>query len=112
MIYNKKQLQNIKYNLERYCKPFTEKDRHRYNDGEKLPHNNAISDHFNYLKSARHCVAVRPTLLTGEVPDLLILDLEVPIIKEILCSETDKRYESKSYMNIQKIKVRVKCKQD
>ena len=108
MKYSKQQIINIRNNLERYCKPLTEKDIFRYNHSESKEHNKKISDQFIELQSEGFCVAIRPILRNGKQPDLMILSFDKPMIKEVMKTEKDKRFKEKDYMGINKIKVKVK----
>ena len=105
MKYEKHQLENIHKNLERYCKPLTTIDTFKYNDGETKEHNKDMADQFVELKSEGFCLAIRPILLNGNSPDILILNMPKPMIKEVLISESIERFNSKDYMGINKIKV-------
>lgn len=107
MKYTKTQIQNIRENLERYCKPMTQYGVFRVDRSESLEHNQEMARQFAELSYAGFVISVRPTLKNGNKPDLLILDLPKAYIKEVLCSESDKRFESKDYMNIQKLKRRI-----
>ncbi len=107
MKYSKQQIINIKENLERYCKPLTEKDSFRYNHSESKEHNKKIADQFIELQSCGFCVSIRPTLKNNNIPDILILSGKKPYVKEVMKSESDERFEEKDYMGIDKIKVRI-----
>lgn len=108
MKYNKQQITNIKNNLEKFCKPFTKIDTFRTNTNETPEHNKKISDLMIAHNLEGICVAVRPTLLNNNIPDLMILSFDEPVIKEVMKSETNERFLEKDYMGIRKIKVRVK----
>ena len=107
MLYSKQQIINIRKNLE-LCKPFTKIDIFKYNHSESKEHNLKMCKQFVELKSENLCIAVRPTLLNNNIPDLMILNFDKPMIKEIMKSESDERFEEKDYMGIEKIKVKVK----
>ncbi len=105
---NKKQLENVKNNLEKYCKRLTEINVFRTNMNETPEHNRKISDLMIVHNLEGICVAIRPTLLNNNIPDLMILSFDEPVIKEVMKSEKDSRFEEKDYMGIRKIKVKVK----
>ncbi len=105
---SKTQIQNIWANLDYYCKPMTEYGKFRVDRSESLEHNLEMAKQFTELSHFGFVIAVRPTLKNGNKPDLLILDTPRAMIKEVLKSETDKRFESKDYMGIKKIKRRIK----
>ncbi len=107
MIYGKQQITNIKNNLERFCKPLTKIDTFKTNTNETKEHNKKISDLMIEHNLDGIGVAVRPILLNGNSPDLMILSSEKPLIKEVMKSEKDSRFEEKDYMGIDKIKVRI-----
>ncbi len=109
MKYNKKQIENIRRNL-LLCKPFQEKGIFRVDRSESLKHNLKLAYQFIVLSYEGFCIAVRPELKNGNKPDLMVLNTKKPIIKEIMVSETDERFNSKDYLGIQKIKVKVKEK--
>ena len=75
------------------------------NRSEGLQHNLKMAEQFARLSYAGFAVAVRPKIGKKGIPDLVILDTHKPIAKEILVSETDKRFKEKDY-GIQTIKVR------
>ena len=108
MKYSKTQILNIRENLNRYCKLGTKYGMFKVDRSESLEHNQEMSNQFTELSYAGFVIAVRPTLKNGNKPDLLILDMPRAYIKEILKSETDKRFESKDYMGIRKFKRRIK----
>lgn len=108
MKYTKTQIKNIRANLAYYCKPMTEYGVFRVDKSESPEHNHEMADQFVELSLAGFVVAVRPTLKNGNKPDLLILDTPKPLIKEVLKSETEKRFKEKDYMGIRKIKRRLK----
>lgn len=108
MKYTRTQIQNIRTHLQYYCKPMTEYGKFKVDRSESLEHNLEMAKQFVELSYAGFVIAVRPTLKNGNKPDLLILDLPRAYIKEILKSETDKRFESKNYLGIHKLKRRIK----
>ncbi len=107
MQYSKQQIKNIKNNLEKFCKPLTKIDVFRTNTNETPEHNKKISDLMIEHNLDGMCVAVRPVLLNGNQPDLMILSSEKPLIKEIMKTESNERFEEKDYMGINKIKVKI-----
>ena len=104
MKYTKTQIQNIRENLDRYCKTMTEYGVFRVDRSESPEHNQEMARQFTELSYAGFAVAVRPTLKNGNKPDLLILDTPKAMIKEVLRTESDKRFKEKDYMGIKKIK--------
>ncbi len=52
-------------------------------------------------------LAVRQPLINGSVPDIAVLSSERLIVKEVMLSESDKRFEEKDYLGAKKIKVRI-----
>ena len=108
MKYSRTQIINIRENLSRYCKLGTKYGVFTVDLSESPEHNDEMALQFSQLSYAGFVIAVRPTLKNGNQPDLLILDLPKAYIKEILKSETDKRFESKDYMGIHKLKRRIK----
>ena len=107
MKYSKKIQERINTNLRNNCMVGTKYDTFKYNESETLSHNLALAKQFIYLRSQGFCVAVRPVLKNKNIPDILILSSSIPYIKEIMVTETEKRFEEKNYLNIPKIKVRV-----
>lgn len=107
MLYSKKQLINIRNNLEKFCKPLTKIDTFKTNKDESPEHNKKISDLMIEHNLDGVCVAVRPILLNGKQPDLMIMSSLKPFIKEVMKFETDERFLEKDYMGIDKIKVRI-----
>ncbi len=107
MKYNKQQLENIRNNLDKFCKPLTKIDTFKTNTGETKEHNKKISDLMIEHNLEGICVAVRPILLNDNVPDLMILSSAIPQIKEVMKSEKDERFEEKDYLGINKIKVKI-----
>ncbi len=112
MKYTRTQIQNIRQHLSYYCKPMTKYGEFKVDRSESLEHNLEMASQFVELSYAGYVIAVRPTLKNGNKPDLMILDTPRAMIKEILKSETDKRFESKDYMGIPKIKRRIKWKKE
>lgn len=106
MKYSKQQIENIRNNL-LLCKIDTQRDSFRVNRGESLDHNLALARMFTILSYEGFCVAVRPELKNGSRPDLLVLSTKHPTAKEIMVSESDKRFAEKNYLGINKIKVRI-----
>ena len=104
MKYEKHQIENIRNNL-LYCKPFTERDIFRVDHNESIEHNLALARQFVILSYEGFCVAVRPKLRNKQRPDLLVLSTKKPICKEVMITETDKRFAEKNYLGINKIKV-------
>lgn len=96
MKYKSKQLENI-YNHRSLFKASCKLNHYDVNLAESEEHDKAVLEQFFYLRRRNHCVAVRQPLLTGEVPDLAILDLPRIMIKEICVSETKSRLKSKTY---------------
>ena len=107
MKYPKKIQERINTNLRNTCTVGTKYDTFTYNAAETLAHNLALAKQFIYLRSIGCCVAVRPVLRNGNVPDILILSSVIPHVKEILVTESDQRFEKKNYLNLPMIKVRV-----
>ncbi len=66
-----------------------------------------ISDLFFEMRRLGMYVAVRQTLINGNIPDIAVLSSEIMCVKEIMLNETDKRFEEKDYMGAKKIKVRI-----
>lgn len=106
MLYSKQQLENIRNNL-LLCKPFTEHSIFRVNKSESLEHNLELAYQFTVLSYEGYCIAVRPKLRNGNKPDLMVLSSKKPIIKEMIKSETEDRFNKKDYLKINKIKVKV-----
>ncbi len=117
MKYTRKQIQNIRRNLENTCEFMTNWGVFRVNKAESLEHNLAMARQFTILSYEGFAVAVRPKLKNGNIPDLMILDTPKPIIKEVMITENDKRFAEKNYLGINKIKVNMqgelnkKCQQ-
>ncbi len=105
MKYSPRQIRQIKYNLERYCEIGTRFGIFRVNQSESLKHNLIMAEQFVKLSYEGFAVSVRPKLKNGNIPDLLILNLPIPQVKEIIVTETEERFKSKDYMGLNKIKV-------
>lgn len=105
MKYTRKQIINIKKNLE-YCEPLTQRDVFKYNHSESLEHNLTLSRQFCLLQKEGFCIAVRPILLNKKIPDLLILSTPEPMVKEVMVTEKEDRFNKKNYLGINKIKVK------
>ena len=110
MKFTKKQMERIRDNLRATCKVGTQFGVFRVNNSESLSHNLEVARQFTLLSYEGFAVAVRPTLLNGNIPDIMILNTAKPQIKEILSSESDKRFAEKNYLGINKIKVRINAK--
>jgi len=106
MPYTPKQIKQIRENIEKYCQRGTAWGTFKVNHSESLEHNLKLAEQFVRLEYEHFGVAVRPVLLNGNKPDLLILNLKEPQTKEVMITETDERFESKDYMGLNKIKVK------
>ena len=100
-------MSNIRENL-KLCKFMQSWGVFKCDRSESLAHNLAMARQFTILSYEGFAVAVRPILLSGMIPDLLILDTPHPIAKEIMVSESVERFKKKDYKGIHKIQVRVK----
>jgi len=74
---------------------------------ETEKHDFEVLKQFFYLRRRGHFLAVRQKLLDGSIPDLAILDLPRFMVKEVLFTETEKRFEEKDYKTD---KIKVRCK--
>jgi len=77
------------------------------NLNESEEHDREILNQFFELRRMGCFLAVRQPLRNGKVPDIAILSTPELIIKEVLRSESDKRFQEKDYLGKNKIKVRV-----
>ena len=96
MTYTYKQLQNVKKNRELF-EVNSKFNHYDVNLAESEEHDKKVLEQFFYLRRRNHYVAVRQKLLTGGIPDIAILDTEEVIFKEILVSESEKRFQEKEY---------------
>ncbi|KKN56684.1 hypothetical protein LCGC14_0570010 [marine sediment metagenome] len=75
------------------------------NEDEK--HDKKIRDLFFEMRRLGMYLAVRQPLINGNVPDIAVLSSEKLIVKEVMLSESDKRFQEKDYLGATKIKVRI-----
>ena len=75
---------------------------------ESEEHDREILNQFFELRRIGCYLAVRQKLINGKVPDICILSTPELIIKEVLKSETDKRFNEKDYLGKNKIKVKIR----
>ncbi len=76
------------------------------NLNESEEHDKKISDLFFEMRRMGCYLAVRQPLRNGKIPDLAVLSSKELIVKEVMNSETDKRFNEKDY-HCKKIKVRI-----
>ena len=105
--YSRRQMETIRENL-KLCKWDTRYGIFKVNKAESLEHNLKMAEQFTILSYEGFCVAVRPELINGNRPDLLVLNTKHPIAKEIMFTESEERFVKKNYLGINKIKVKVK----
>ena len=74
---------------------------------ESEEHDREILNQFSELRRLGTYLAIRQPLRNGKVPDICILSTPELIIKEVMKSETDKRFDVKDYLGKHKIKVRI-----
>jgi len=72
---------------------------------ESEEHDKKICELFFEMRRMGIFMACRQTLRNGKVPDLAVLSSRELITKEVMKSETEKRFNEKDYPN--KIKVRI-----
>lgn len=104
MKYSFKKLQNINKNKKEF-KANAKFNHYDVNMSESPEHDFKVLEQFFYLRRQNHYLACRQPLERGGIPDIAILDTPEIIIKEIMISETDKRFDSKKYSG-RKIKVK------
>lgn len=106
MLYSKQQQKNIIKNraLFKFGSKFNHYD---VNQGEDEKHDRKIMDLFFEMRRLGMYLAVRQTLINGNIPDIAVLSSERLIVKEVMLSESDKRFLEKDYMGAKKIKVRI-----
>ena len=73
---------------------------------ESEEHDREILNQFFELRRLGTYLAIRQPLKNGKVPDIAILSTPELILKEVMKSETTKRFEEKDYLGARKIKVR------
>lgn len=73
---------------------------------ESEEHDKEIRDQFFELRRLGCFLAIRQELINGKKPDIAILSTPELITKEVMKSETDKRFNEKNYPG-KKIKVRI-----
>ena len=106
MKYTLRQLKNIEKNKE-FFKPNSKFNSYDVNVNEDKKHDKKIRDLFFEGRRMGCFMACRQTLRNGKVPDLAILSSEELIVKEVMLSETDKRFNEKDYLGAKKIMVRI-----
>ena len=106
MKYTPKQTQNIMKNraLFKFGSKFNSYD---VDLSESEEHDREILNQFFELRRLGCYLAIRQKLINGNIPDIAILSCEELIVREVMKSETDKRFEDKDYLGARKIKVKI-----
>ncbi len=74
---------------------------------ESEEHDKEIQNQFFELRRLGCYLAIRQPLRNGKVPDIAILSCKELITKEVMKSETDKRFSEKDHLGAKKFKVRI-----
>lgn len=112
---NRKLQTIINDNLRKYFKPMSRQAiaGPNYHSVVALNSGSKISHELKKTEIVLNCLKDGNTVITEGVmvnnarPDICVLDLETPVIYEVMDSETDERCDSKDYIGIRIIKVKI-----